>query len=104
MSSSDPAKGSELLYCLTGALLPTIIWALSRKQTTNKGASEDDEDMEGVEEGGPSSKWGYTDAPYKMVLCVNQELGMGKGKLAAQCCHAAVGCYSELNDRLLAYR
>ena len=28
-----------------------------------------------------------------MVLCVNQELSMGKGKIAAQCCHAAVGCY-----------
>ncbi len=24
---------------------------------------------------------------------VNMELKMGKGKLAAQCCHAAVGCY-----------
>ena len=31
---------------------------------------------------------------YKMVLCVNQELGMGKGKIAAQCCHAALGCYT----------
>jgi PTH2 family peptidyl-tRNA hydrolase len=28
-----------------------------------------------------------------MVLLVNQELTMGKGKMAAQCCHAAVGCY-----------
>ena len=26
----------------------------------------------------------------KMVLLVNQELKMGKGKIAAQCCHAAV--------------
>lgn len=28
-----------------------------------------------------------------MILCVNKELKMGKGKIAAQCCHAAVGCY-----------
>lgn len=28
-----------------------------------------------------------------MVFCVNQELKMGKGKVAAQCCHAAVGSY-----------
>ena len=28
-----------------------------------------------------------------MVFCVNQELGMGKGKIAAQCGHAAIGCY-----------
>jgi len=29
----------------------------------------------------------------QLVLCVNQDLKMGKGKVAAQCCHAAVGCY-----------
>lgn len=28
-----------------------------------------------------------------MVLCVNTSLGMQKGKIMAQCCHAAVGCY-----------
>ena len=28
-----------------------------------------------------------------MVLCVNTSLGMGKGKIAAQCSHAAVGCF-----------
>jgi PTH2 family peptidyl-tRNA hydrolase len=28
-----------------------------------------------------------------MLLVVNTELSMGKGKVAAQCCHAAVGCY-----------
>lgn len=37
--------------------------------------------------------WGMMHAPYKMVLCVNTDLNMGKGKIAAQCCHAAVGCY-----------
>lgn len=40
-----------------------------------------------------SKSWGIKDAPYKMVLCVNTSLSMGKGKIAAQCCHAAVGCY-----------
>ncbi|KAL9649113.1 hypothetical protein ABK040_008490 [Willaertia magna] len=30
---------------------------------------------------------------YKMVLVVRNDLGMGKGKIAAQCCHAAVGLY-----------
>jgi peptidyl-tRNA hydrolase, PTH2 family len=32
--------------------------------------------------------------PYKMVLCVNTALQMGKGKIGAQCGHAAVGAYS----------
>lgn len=27
------------------------------------------------------------------MLCVNTDLAMGKGKMAAQCCHAAVGCF-----------
>ncbi|KAJ8042908.1 Peptidyl-tRNA hydrolase 2, mitochondrial [Holothuria leucospilota] len=30
---------------------------------------------------------------YKMVLVVRSDLKMGKGKVAAQCSHAAVGCY-----------
>jgi len=29
----------------------------------------------------------------QMVLCVNKTLKMSKGKIAAQCGHAAVGCY-----------
>jgi peptidyl-tRNA hydrolase len=37
--------------------------------------------------------------PSQMVLCVNQELSMGKGKIAAQCCHAAVGCYKRANKQ-----
>ena len=34
-----------------------------------------------------------------MLLIVNQELGMGKGKIAAQCCHAAVGCYKRASKQ-----
>ena len=43
--------------------------------------------------GAPSSSWGMPHAPYKLILCVNKSLKMGNGKIAAQCCHAAVGCY-----------
>jgi peptidyl-tRNA hydrolase len=32
----------------------------------------------------------------QMILCVRTDLGMGRGKIAAQCCHAAVGVYSEM--------
>ncbi|ODM91330.1 putative peptidyl-tRNA hydrolase 2 [Orchesella cincta] len=32
---------------------------------------------------------------HKMVFVVRTDLGMGKGKIAAQCCHAAVMCYQK---------
>ncbi len=56
---------------------------------------EDDDDFDPAQlsKSRSASSWSLKDAPYKMVLCVNQELGMGKGKIAAQCGHAAVGCY-----------
>jgi peptidyl-tRNA hydrolase, PTH2 family len=43
----------------------------------------------------PMSKWNSQQGPYKMLLIVNTELGMGKGKMAAQCGHAAIGCYEQ---------
>ncbi|EFN58132.1 hypothetical protein CHLNCDRAFT_14837, partial [Chlorella variabilis] len=35
----------------------------------------------------------------KMVLVVNDELKMGKGKIGAQCAHAAVGAVERLHER-----
>lgn len=32
---------------------------------------------------------------YKMALVARTDIGMGKGKAAAQCAHAAVGCYTK---------
>jgi PTH2 family peptidyl-tRNA hydrolase len=58
------------------------------------GSEEDDPAAPGADGRPPAcSTWGYRHAPYKMMLVVNQELGMGKGKVAAQCGHASVGCY-----------
>ncbi|CAM9447831.1 unnamed protein product [Chrysoparadoxa australica] len=37
--------------------------------------------------------WVLMDGPFKLVLVVNMELKMGKGKVAAQCCHATLGCF-----------
>lgn len=37
---------------------------------------------------------------FKLVLCVNQELKMGKGKIAAQCSHAAVGVVQKFRRRM----
>jgi PTH2 family peptidyl-tRNA hydrolase len=103
MTSSSSTTSSPWIYFVSGALLPSLAFlflrqrqaaaALNDNNDDSDGSDDDDEDSLQGTTGGPSSKWGYTDAPYKMVLCVNQELSMGKGKIAAQCCHAAVACY-----------
>lgn len=97
---------SPIAYFIAGALLPTLALLLQSKNRkiasapveniSIDGEDFDDDDSSAPEVDGEISKnWGITDAPYKMVLCVNTSLGMGKGKIAAQCCHAAVACYKQ---------
>ncbi|KAK2078616.1 hypothetical protein QBZ16_003456 [Prototheca wickerhamii] len=43
-------------------------------------------------------RFSWTDEPYKMVLVVNDELKMGKGKIGAQCAHAAVAVVERVAD------
>ena len=45
------------------------------------------------------------DDDFKMVLIVRNDLKMGKGKVAAQCSHATLGCYEEAlkNPKVLSY-
>ncbi|CAB9500284.1 Probable peptidyl-tRNA hydrolase 2 [Seminavis robusta] len=97
-TTTQSLTDNHLVYFLAGALVPSLAWFFLRPKNDEFDPvamedDDDDEDTADATKGGPSSEWGYTDAPYKMVLCVNQELGMGKGKIAAQCCHAAVGCF-----------
>lgn len=37
------------------------------------------------------------DKNLKLILVVRSDLKMGRGKMAAQCCHAALGIYKEAN-------
>ena len=129
MTTSTSSTPSPWMYFLAGALLPTLAMILMRKQqqpstieskhrrrkeeeenkdrNDNNGEDDDESDDDDDEDemaqvrpsNGPSSQWGRWDGPYKMILCVNQELPMGKGKVAAQCCHAAVGCYKRASKQ-----
>uniref|UniRef100_F6RKZ8 Peptidyl-tRNA hydrolase 2, mitochondrial n=1 Tax=Ciona intestinalis TaxID=7719 RepID=F6RKZ8_CIOIN len=66
-------------------------WFLRGFKDTSKTSSDEEEwesDDNGDEDAGGS---------YKMVIVVRQDLKMGKGKIAAQCSHAAVGAYKQLN-------
>ena len=51
----------------------------------------DDEDDDSGAEMSPGEM--STQGVMKMILVVRSDLKMGKGKAAAQCCHAAVGAY-----------
>ncbi|KAL7538283.1 hypothetical protein ACHAWF_006044 [Thalassiosira exigua] len=94
---------SPLAFFLAGVMVPTIAYYFSRRFGENNGKNpidlgdgewDDSDDEYDIAVGdNPSASWSIMDAPYKMVLCVNTSLGMGKGKIAAQCGHAAVGCY-----------
>jgi PTH2 family peptidyl-tRNA hydrolase len=117
MMGDQSNTNSPLIYFLSGALLPSLALLLLQNQKSKQrpvgknalgnkqddaesddGHDYDDDSSAGPESDGEISKtWGMKDAPYKMVLCVNTSLGMKKGKIAAQCCHAAVGCYKKAN-------
>lgn len=72
-------------------LVPTIAFYLSSRRTQRSRSRsvglEDGSDSDSDGDDGfapndgddPSASWGIADAPYKMVLCVNTSLGMGKG-------------------------
>jgi peptidyl-tRNA hydrolase, PTH2 family len=86
LSTRDPTK--SLPKARTADASPD-----SNDNEDDNSDEEDSDDDQHVDTNGPSTSWGMTQAPYKMLLCVNTELRMGKGKMAAQCGHAAVGCY-----------
>ncbi|CCK68686.1 aminoacyl-tRNA hydrolase KNAG_0B02440 [Huiozyma naganishii CBS 8797] len=56
---------------------------------------EDDEESEEEEEEYAVDSRELNEVPgeVRMALVVRQDLGMQRGKIAAQCCHAAVACY-----------
>jgi peptidyl-tRNA hydrolase, PTH2 family len=106
--NSDTTKA----FC-AGVLLPTIafyFWNTARLEREKQRQLPEDEDEDEEDDdddlfetnddskplSSPSQlplEWDMRHAPYKLLLIVNMELSMGKGKICAQCCHAALGVY-----------
>ncbi|RLN48112.1 hypothetical protein BBJ29_009824 [Phytophthora kernoviae] len=63
----------------------------SRSAASSRSSSGSSDDWEGADE----QSW----KPHKMVMCVRTDLKMGKGKIAAQCCHATLGAYKRALKR-----
>ncbi|KIW62386.1 peptidyl-tRNA hydrolase [Phialophora macrospora] len=57
-------------------------------------ADEEDEDEDG--DGKELKDFKDSNEDVKLVLAVRTDLGMGKGKIAAQCSHATLACYKYL--------
>jgi peptidyl-tRNA hydrolase, PTH2 family len=120
-SSSSPSTEAftPWLYFVAGSVLSSItFWYLNKHnsyvteyENNDEDSCDDDEVVTttttAVSKARPagtamtdnSKQWGPQDAPYKMLLVVNTSLNMGKGKIAAQCGHAAVGAYKRASKQ-----
>ncbi|KAL6247934.1 hypothetical protein RBB50_005282 [Rhinocladiella similis] len=66
--------------------------------SSDEQADDEDEDEDEEEEGDGNELKDFRDSKeeVKLVLAVRTDLGMGKGKIAAQCSHATLACYKYL--------
>ena len=87
--SSDNA---ETIPTRTSFNIPILKKETVRLVGDDESWADDSNDEDGiplVDGDNPSASWGLMDAPYKMVLCVNTSLGMGKGMCQ---CHDTIYC------------
>ncbi|CAN0266632.1 unnamed protein product [Pylaiella littoralis] len=102
--------GTSIASFVAGALLTH--WLASRRRRRDGGGGgggggdggrsgergdgfeeEFEEEERALQSNGGAREWSLDDGPFKLVLIVNMQLKMGKGKVVAQCCHATLGNY-----------
>ncbi|KAJ1437670.1 peptidyl-tRNA hydrolase PTH2-domain-containing protein [Ochromonadaceae sp. CCMP2298] len=72
---------------------PAIVDHGNRVRTETETDEEDEELFDEGEAYPVNNSYNLTQGPFKLLLCVNNELKMQKGKIAAQCGHATLGAY-----------
>jgi len=99
---SDVVKGAMLGASTTSIVfLGMLWWTRGEKNHVVEDEESDDEELTPNLQAVVPRDWSLKHAPFKMLLLVNQELydesgkktKMTNGKVAAQCCHAALGAY-----------
>ncbi|KAI9348315.1 peptidyl-tRNA hydrolase 2 [Zopfochytrium polystomum] len=86
-----PSSGAKVAASQKSAiLLPAA--AGSGSDADDDASSEDDNEGRALLPADGSIEW-------KMVLVVRTDLEMGKGKVAAQCCHATLAAYNKMRER-----
>jgi PTH2 family peptidyl-tRNA hydrolase len=86
------AVGYLLTGFLAGVLAAKVLIPSSAAAGSHADADDEDDDTLSSKSN-LRNNFSAFDGPGKMVLVVNQELKMGKGKIAAQCGHAVLGAY-----------
>ncbi|XP_067014782.1 peptidyl-tRNA hydrolase 2, mitochondrial [Anabrus simplex] len=69
-----------------------VAWAVMKSTGTGMGFKDVDDPV-------PESVANHAEGEHKMILVVRNDLKMGKGKVAAQCSHAAVGAYRQAKEK-----
>ncbi|ERF68456.1 hypothetical protein EPUS_03774 [Endocarpon pusillum Z07020] len=69
---------------------------LMAQQRAGAGTQADDNESDEECDGKELKDFSNTAEEVKLVLVVRTDLGMGKGKIAAQCSHATLACYKYL--------
>ena len=95
MNNMTSVVDSNLVIGLvTGIVLSCSLQYIYNKNKTVEDDSDWETSSEATDEGDlQDTPEALLTKPHKMVLVVRQDLKMGKGKIAAQCSHATLGCY-----------
>ncbi|KKZ67387.1 PTH2 family peptidyl-tRNA hydrolase [[Emmonsia] crescens] len=65
----------------------------AESEEEEEGSESEESESEGEGGGGELAAFEGNTEEVKLVLVVRMDLGMGKGKIAAQCSHATLACY-----------